>query len=800
MPEYCPPRTSLQAFAAGTLADSDSRQVEDHLATCLDCAHDLDTITREQLAALGPVQLAAAPGKPSSALAHLMETALGGFDSSSRLGAEAAVLAAFDPPERPDAIGSFAGYEILEIAGSGGMGVVLKAHDPTLHRDVALKVLSPNRAWNDADAARFLNEARTIASLQHDHVVAIFSAGREKGLPYLVMPFHAEGTLEGQLRQTPKLGADDVARIGLQLARALEATHAKGVLHRDIKPSNVLLEGGLDRVRLADFGLAEPVCADEAGRTKTIAGTPHYMSPEQARGEAIDARSDLFGLGALLHHLVTGRTIYEGTSTAEVLQAAARGQPAPARQGNPEIPAALASIIDRLLAPHPQERFASASEVVAAFAQWIERKGRFRRRARRAFAAGLAAAVLCGAVIVALDQSGRTAIINSLLCRCTGDGYHVRGRFGTHARLAGAVAASDAGDLIEARFSGEQLTDGFLIDKPVTLRAAAGFTPTLVATNNGQPLISSKAPLAVEGFTLIRRTDRINASPLVYVESGTLHLLNCRLLRAPPSGMGVLLRGARRLASGNDLRPYRPLIALSPGVHAYLRNSLVLGNAATGVGLRGGEAETIRIEAENCLWVVHRGFAWNRQQSGTVELRVARSVFATSTLFDLESVAQGGLAAHWEDCVFDRSQGTLLGLARYDRAARPPRLDWRETNVIYAGQGAYLLDRRGRELNSEAEWNAFMNLTTNQHRLTERGVFQEARVRSSQRLSAGDVDLAGLREGTGWSVGYAPGFVGEGEAYANFRRSPGYRDWEEQRRETFRRWRESAEAGRRTRQ
>jgi len=120
--------------------------------------------------------------------------------------------------------------------------------------------------------------------------------------------------------------------------------------------------------------------------------------------------------------------------------------------------------------------------------------------------------------------------------------------------------------------------------------------------------------------------------------------------------------------------------------------------------------------------------------------------------------------------------------------------------VIYAGQGAYLLDRRGRELNSEAEWNAFMNLTTNQHRLTERGVFQEARVRSSQRLSAGDVDLAGLREGTGWSVGYAPGFVGEGEAYANFRRSPGYRDWEEQRRETFRRWRESAEAGRRTRQ
>jgi len=126
------------------------------------------------------------------------------------------------------------------------------------------------------------------------------------------------------------------------------------------------------------------------------------------------------------------------------------------------------------------------------------------------------------------------------------------------------------------------------------------------------------------------------------VESGTLHLLNCRLLRAPPSGMGVLIRGARRLAAGNDLRPYRPLIALSPGVHAYLRNSLVLGNAATGVGLRGGEAETIRIEAENCLWVVHRGFAWNRQQSGTVELRVARSVFATSTLFDLESVAQAG--------------------------------------------------------------------------------------------------------------------------------------------------------------
>src|SRR5262249_39706539 len=154
-------------------------------------------------------------------------------------------------------LGTFAGYDILDIAGRGGMGVVLRARDRTLDRIVAIKVLCPTGHRDETFAARFLEEARAVAAIHHDHIVTVHHAGLAKGLAYLVMPFHAGGTLENLLTDRSRLAPTEVARLGLQLARALEATHARSILHRDIKPSNVLLEDGLNRVRLADFGLAQ---------------------------------------------------------------------------------------------------------------------------------------------------------------------------------------------------------------------------------------------------------------------------------------------------------------------------------------------------------------------------------------------------------------------------------------------------------------------------------------------------------------------------------------------------------------
>ena len=326
------------------------------------------------------------------------------------------ILAALDAPSVKGALGSFAGYDILEIVGRGGMGVVFKARDQTLDRFVAIKVIFPMGQAEDPGASRFLDEARAVAAIQHDHIVALHQAGMAKGLSYLVMPFHSEGTLETQLERTPKLAPRHVARIGLQLARALAATHARGILHRDIKPSNVLLENGGERVRLADFGLARtrdrhepskepdpaataigpglaesedpsgPIQIRPSAGSRTIAGTPHYMSPEQARGEAIDARSDLFSLGAVLFQMATGQALYSGESPAEVIGAAARCELRSVRAVAPELPRALATLIDRLLAKRPEDRFASAAAVASELERIVAPGGCARRWMKRAAA------------------------------------------------------------------------------------------------------------------------------------------------------------------------------------------------------------------------------------------------------------------------------------------------------------------------------------------------------------------------------------------------------------------------------
>lgn len=800
MAEPCPPRASLRAFASGALSDAETRATEDHLATCLDCARALDTITREQLAGLGPVPPAAVSEPSSPLLAKLMETARDGFSPSSRHSAEAAVLAAFDPPQRDGSPGRFAGYDILEIAGSGGMGVVLKAHDPTLHRDVALKILPPSRAWNDADAERFLHEARTIASLQHDHVVAIFSAGREKGLPYLVMPFHAEGTLERQLQLTPTLAASDVARIGLQLARALEATHAKGILHRDIKPSNVLLEGGLERARLADFGLAEPVRTDETSRTKSIAGTPHYMSPEQARGETIDARSDLFGLGALLHHLATGRPLYDGSDAASVLAQAARGGATSVRVINAALPRALTDIIDRLIAPRPQDRFASARELVEALERLANRAARRSRLLRRTVISALAACLLVGATILLLDRSGRTAIVNSFLCQRSGDTYYLRGRFGTFSRLPEAVAAARPHEVIEARFSNEQLIDSFRLGgKPLTIRAARGFTPILVATNNAQPFILADAPLTLEGLTLWRRTPRVNNSALISVERAPLHLLNCRIARSRMQGQNILVWGRLRAVALNEPappQPFRALIAFQHGSEGFIENCVFAGTQATAIGLRASTNEPTRVTVENNLMVMDRTIFMRPEAVTSVELRFARNVIVTGGLLELdETDPVQGLSLTLEDCVIDRTGGALLRVNQGYGGELVAALRWRETNVLYAGTGAYVTNRRRHQLDSETQWNEWVRLDSSNHRLVERQVFPETTVRSALTLNASDRNAAALKQEFGGRFEFAAPFIGEGKPYELFRDEGGYRAWQERVRERVAKWERRTPAG-----
>jgi WD40 repeat protein/serine/threonine protein kinase len=270
-------------------------------------------------------------------------------------------LAFLGPPREPGALGRLDHYEVLEVVGWGGTGVVLKARDTKLQRIVAIKVLAPQLAASAAARSRFVGEAQAAAAVRDDHVVAIHAVGDECPAPYLVMEFVSGVTLQDRLRQAGALELKEILRVGAQVAKGLQAAHAQGLVHRDVKPANVLLENGIQRVKLTDFGLAG--AAAGLPSSGVIAGTPLYMSPEQARGEPTDQRSDLFSLGSVLYTMCCGRPPFGGDSTAEVLRRVREDSPTPLREVNPDIPGWLGDAITRLLAKEARDRFGSAQEV-----------------------------------------------------------------------------------------------------------------------------------------------------------------------------------------------------------------------------------------------------------------------------------------------------------------------------------------------------------------------------------------------------------------------------------------------------
>jgi eukaryotic-like serine/threonine-protein kinase len=189
-------------------------------------------------------------------------------------------------------LGRLGGYEIVGIIGAGGMGVVLKGFDSPLNRYVAIKVLAPHLATSGAARRRFAREAQAAAAVVHPHVISIHAVSADGELPFLVMPYVRGMSLQKRIDRHGPLGVAELLRVAAQTAAGLAAAHAQGLVHRDIKPANILLEEGVERVAITDFGLARAIDDATTTRSGVIAGTPQYMSPEQARGELIDHRSD----------------------------------------------------------------------------------------------------------------------------------------------------------------------------------------------------------------------------------------------------------------------------------------------------------------------------------------------------------------------------------------------------------------------------------------------------------------------------------------------------------------------------
>jgi eukaryotic-like serine/threonine-protein kinase len=265
----------------------------------------------------------------------------------------------------------FGPYEIAAPLGAGGMGEVYRARDTRLGREVAVKVLPERFAEDRAALARFEREARAIATLSHPNILAIFDVGREGDVAYSVTELLEGETLRQRLGAGP-LSVRKTADYGAQIGRALAAAHAKGIVHRDLKPDNVFIAPD-GRVKVLDFGLAKQeqsapeVDLNSPTRVDTqagmVVGTPSYMSPEQARGEPVDARTDIFALGVVLFEMLTGRRAFEGESAVEIMAAVLKQEPPDVSTLDPAIPPAFGQLVRHCIEKQPGERFQSASDV-----------------------------------------------------------------------------------------------------------------------------------------------------------------------------------------------------------------------------------------------------------------------------------------------------------------------------------------------------------------------------------------------------------------------------------------------------
>jgi len=360
-PGACDPRR-LDQFLHQPVAEEIPQELEAHLSVCPACRDKLDemaggarwwTEVRQNLGSDG-----------ASELAQTLYPA----DSFYR---DAVNLDFLQPSENFASLGRLGNYEVLDILGRGGMGIVLKAFDPALHRPVAIKVLAAEYAANGAARKRFAREAQAAAAVVHDHVVPVHAVDANACRPYLVMAFIPGRTLQQRIDHSGPLELREILRIGMQTASGLAQAHGSGLVHRDIKPANIMLENGVERVKITDFGLARAVDDASVTQNGVLTGTPQYMAPEQARGEPVDQRADLFSLGSTLYAMCTGRSPFRADSSISVLKQVCEAEPIAIRSINPDIPAWLAGIIAKLHAKDPARRFQSAGEVADLLEQCL---------------------------------------------------------------------------------------------------------------------------------------------------------------------------------------------------------------------------------------------------------------------------------------------------------------------------------------------------------------------------------------------------------------------------------------------
>lgn len=390
---------ALDQLAYGDEPPELDQAVLEHLDQCEHCQSAMDQMfSRDRAASQFSTTLR------GSLESDLTLSGLSEIDTKSHTEADDA---SFDTsflgePSHPELLGRLGRYDIQHVLGRGGMGVVFKAYDTDLHRVVAIKVLAPHLANNGSARKRFSREAQAAAAVLHPNVLRIHNVEANEKTPYLVMQFVSGNSLQTRVQRHGPLDVTDVLRIAKQTSEALAAAHGQGLIHRDVKPANILLEDETDCAVLGDFGLAR--AADDASMTQTgiVAGTPHYMSPEQASGESATAQSDLFALGGVIYFMLTGRPPFRAESAMSVLHCVCTKRHTPVHELNNSVPREVSTIVDRLLNKRPGNRFTDAKSLSAQLENLLSQvqSGKLRLGAddhRQKLFLGTAVSVACAA-------------------------------------------------------------------------------------------------------------------------------------------------------------------------------------------------------------------------------------------------------------------------------------------------------------------------------------------------------------------------------------------------------------------
>lgn len=420
-----------------------------------------------------------APARPLESPRTLPGHTIGGAE---RLGA--AAPAATDAPVRQ--VGR---YLVQSRLGRGGMATVYRAHDPTIGRDVAIKFLHASLAEDEDCKTRFLREARAAGGLSHPNIVVVHDVGEIEGRPYMAMELIDGKPLDEVVERTEVLPLRDAVVMGVQLARALGYAHERGIVHRDIKPGNIMVLKDRKSVKVTDFGIAH---IDEGAQQRTqvgaLLGTPQYMSPEQARGDKVDGRSDLFSAGIVLYQMVTGSRPFRGDNPVATITKIVNDPHPPVTQGRPEAPASLRRVIDRCLAKNPAQRYQSGNELAEALLKVLAELDEAAREKNRARIIPLRVKwAVAMATVVALVMGLTATVITqrqyaALMGQATDYGASLA-RF--IARQNAAAALNEEWEIVDVAVQDMMKTGSFerivVIDPAGTVRAST--QPALV----GQP-------------------------------------------------------------------------------------------------------------------------------------------------------------------------------------------------------------------------------------------------------------------------------------------------------------------------